>query len=44
MFFGGMIAGQDGIMMAFIFALAINFISYWNSDKKIIKCRCLKFI
>jgi heat shock protein HtpX len=37
MFFGGMIAGQDGIMMAFIFALAINFISYWNSDKIAIK-------
>ncbi|RAK06490.1 heat shock protein [Halanaerobium saccharolyticum] len=37
MFFGGMIAGEDGIVMAFIFALAINFISYWNSDKIAIK-------
>lgn len=37
MFFGGMIAGENGIMMAFIFALAINFISYWNSDKLAIK-------
>lgn len=37
MFFGGMIAGEDGIMMAFIFALVINFISYWNSDKIAIK-------
>ncbi|PUU90791.1 MAG: heat shock protein HtpX [Halanaerobium sp.] len=37
MFFGGMIAGEDGIVMAFIFALAINLISYWNSDKLAIK-------
>src|SRR6056297_3395257 len=37
MFFGGLIAGENGIMMAFIFALAINFISYWNSDKLAIK-------
>lgn len=37
MFFGGMIAGEDGIVMAFIFALAINFISYWNSDQLAIK-------
>lgn len=37
MFFGGMIAGEDGIVMAFIFALVINFVSYWNSDKLAIK-------
>src|SRR6056297_159572 len=37
MFFGAMIAGEDGIVMAFIFALVINFISYWNSDKLAIK-------
>jgi heat shock protein HtpX len=37
MFFGGMIAGENGVIMAFIFALAINFISYWNSDKIAIK-------
>ncbi|MGM0549226.1 MAG: zinc metalloprotease HtpX, partial [Bacillota bacterium] len=37
MFFGGMIAGENGVVMAFIFALAINFISYWNSDKLAIK-------
>jgi heat shock protein HtpX len=37
MFFGGMIAGEDGVVMAFVFALAINFISYWNSDQLAIK-------
>lgn len=37
MFFGGMIAGENGVVMAFIFALAINLISYWNSDKLAIK-------
>jgi len=37
MFFGGMIAGENGIMMAFIFALVINIFSYWNSDKIAIK-------
>ncbi len=37
MFFGGLIAGEDGMVMAFIFAVAINFISYWNSDKIAIK-------
>jgi len=37
MFFGGMIAGENGVVMAFIFALGINFISYWNSDKLAIK-------
>ncbi|ADO77526.1 zinc metalloprotease HtpX [Halanaerobium praevalens] len=37
MFFGGMIAGENGVVMAFVFALAINFISYWNSDKLAIK-------
>jgi heat shock protein HtpX len=37
MFFGGMIAGEDGVIMAFMFAAVINFISYWNSDKLVIK-------
>ncbi|MGM0500829.1 MAG: zinc metalloprotease HtpX [Bacillota bacterium] len=37
MFFGGMIAGENGVVMAFVFALVINFISYWNSDKIAIK-------
>ena len=34
---GGMIAGEDGIIMAFGFALVINFFSYWYSDKIAIK-------
>jgi heat shock protein HtpX len=37
MFLGGIIAGENGVLMAFIFALAINIISYWNSDKIAIK-------
>lgn len=37
MFFGGMIAGENGVITAFVFALVINFISYWNSDKIAIK-------
>ena len=30
--FGGIIAGESGLIMAFIFAMAINFIAYWKSD------------
>src|SRR5262249_19697100 len=29
----GAIAGRQGMMMAFIFAIAMNFFSYWFSDK-----------
>ncbi|MCK8817874.1 zinc metalloprotease HtpX [Natroniella sulfidigena] len=36
-FLGGAIAGEDGMVMAFIFALGINFLSYWHSDKIAIK-------
>lgn len=32
-FFGGAIAGEDGLIVAFIFATLINFISYWYSAK-----------
>ncbi|MFQ5824139.1 MAG: zinc metalloprotease HtpX [bacterium] len=32
-FFGQMVAGQSGAMMAFIIAAGINFFSYWFSDK-----------
>lgn len=32
-FIGGFIGGQEGIIIAFIFAAAINFGSYWFSDK-----------
>ncbi len=34
---GGMIAGENGVIMAFVFALIINLISYWFSDKIAIK-------
>jgi len=30
---GGLIAGEDGVVVAFIIALAVNFFSYWFSDK-----------
>lgn len=31
--FGGLIGGEEGLIMAFFFALVINFISFWFSDK-----------
>ncbi|MFW6308881.1 MAG: zinc metalloprotease HtpX [bacterium] len=34
---GGMIAGENGMIMAFGFALVLNFFSYWYSDKIAIK-------
>src|SRR2546428_9707841 len=30
---GGALGGQQGMMIAFILALAMNFVSYWFSDK-----------
>lgn len=33
MWVGGMIGGQNGMVIAFIFAMVINFGSYWFSDK-----------
>ncbi|MCK8824958.1 zinc metalloprotease HtpX [Fuchsiella alkaliacetigena] len=36
-FLGGAIAGEQGMIMAFIFALVINVLSYWHSDKIAIK-------
>lgn len=30
---GGLIAGDEGVVIAFILALAMNFFSYWYSDK-----------
>jgi heat shock protein HtpX len=30
---GGMIGGRSGMMVAFIFALGLNFVTYWFSDK-----------
>lgn len=34
---GFLIAGRTGMMIAFFIALAINFFSYWNSDKVVLK-------
>ncbi|SDM37668.1 zinc metalloprotease HtpX [Halarsenatibacter silvermanii] len=34
---GGAIAGEGGLFTAFIFALVLNFISYWYSDRIAIK-------
>ena len=30
---GGVIAGNEGVVLAFVIALAINFFAYWYSDK-----------
>lgn len=30
---GGVVGGQNGAMTMFLFSLAINFYTYWNSDK-----------
>lgn len=37
MFIGGWFGGQHGIVIAFIFALVMNFGSYWFSDKIILR-------
>lgn len=34
---GGMIGGQHGMMLALAFALAMNFFSYWFSDKMVLR-------
>lgn len=34
---GGLLGGQTGLVIAFIFALAMNFGSYWYSDKIVLK-------
>ena len=33
LFIGGLLGGRQGMMVAFVFALLMNFISYWFSDK-----------
>jgi len=33
---GGSLGGQGGMMMAFIFAVIMNGVSYWFSDKIIL--------
>ncbi|MEM5327302.1 zinc metalloprotease HtpX [Paraburkholderia sp. JHI2823] len=34
---GGLIGGQRGMMLALFFALAMNFFSYWYSDKMVLR-------
>jgi heat shock protein HtpX len=34
---GGLIGGQSGMMIAFIIALGMNFFSYWNADKMVLR-------
>jgi heat shock protein HtpX len=34
---GGMLGGQGGMMMAFVFALIMNGVSYWFSDKIVLR-------
>ena len=36
---GGMLGGEGGMIMAFLFALVMNGVSYWFSDK--IVCACM---
>lgn len=36
-FLGGILGGRGGMMFAFIFALGMNFFSYWFSDKIVLK-------
>src|SRR5438876_2386806 len=36
-FVGGALAGRQGIMIAFIFAMAMNLFSYWFSDKIVLR-------
>lgn len=37
MFFGGLIGGEQGVIIAFIVALGMNFFSYFFSDKLVLK-------
>src|SRR5438105_11128238 len=36
MLIGDMLGGRSGVMMAFFFAAAMNFFSYWFSDKMVL--------
>ena len=33
---GGMVGGRSGMMIAFLFAVVMNFVSYWFSDKMVL--------
>jgi heat shock protein HtpX len=35
--FGSSVGGQNGMMIAFVFALGMNFFSYWFSDKIVLR-------
>jgi heat shock protein HtpX len=37
MFIGGAFGGQGGVMVAFLVAIAINFVSYWFSDRIVLR-------
>jgi heat shock protein HtpX len=37
MLIGGVVGGRGGLEMAFIFAIAMNFFSYWFSDKMVLR-------
>jgi heat shock protein HtpX len=37
MLIGGMFGGQQGVVVAFIFAMVLNFGSYWFSDKLVLR-------
>ena len=37
MLIGGMLGGRGGLEIAFIFALGMNFFSYWFSDKMVLR-------
>lgn len=37
MLIGGMVAGDQGVVIAFILAMGMNFFSYWFSDKLVLK-------
>ncbi|MEI9902410.1 MAG: zinc metalloprotease HtpX [Hyphomicrobium sp.] len=34
---GGLVGGGTGMVVAFIFAMGMNFFSYWNSDKMVLR-------
>ena len=36
-FVGGVIGGQTGMMIAFVMAVGMNFFSYWNADKMVLR-------
>ena len=41
---GQMIGGQSGMIFAVVMSLAMNFFSYWFSDKMVLKMYAILFI